>query len=252
MDWVHQALRAQRPATAAVRPRQGLVVGAGGALGSELLEQALGCGGFAHVRALVTQPIDAGMRGFEALSFGGFDRPFATALADTAWIVFDRERHANGREQPFYRPQPAALVPLARWLLAGGVRRLLVVLPHAPGLLPQALQVGLASIDEHAVAALDFEQVVIVRSAQHAALAHGGAWPQRVARVVLAQLRWMIPQREQPVRPARVAAFAVQIALALDGASPGTRIASPAVVWQAAQHDDLAALSREWLGVPPR
>ena len=247
MQIVQDALRAAQPRIAAPpAARHGLVVGAAGALGSALLECALG-GGFASVRALVTLPMGAALRSFEALPFdGAFERPLEPGI-DTAWIVFDRERHANGREDAFYRPQPESLLALARWLHDGGVRRLIVVLPHAPGLLPQALQRGLASLDEHGVAALGFEHLVIVRSAQNATADRGAAWPHRIARLMLAQLRWMIPQREQPVRAAKVAAFAVQIALALEHAVPGTRIVAPELLWQAAQSEDPAALALDWL-----
>lgn len=248
MDLVQQALRAApHRVVAASAARHGLVVGAAGALGSALLEQALGCGRFASVRALVTLPIDAAVRGFEALPFAGLEQPLAPGSADVAWIVYDRERHANGREVRFYRPTPQALLPLARWLHDGGVRRLVIVLPHAPGLLPQALRVGLASLDEQAVAALGFEHVVIVRSAQATARVRGATWPLRMAQLWLAQLRWMIPQREQPVRAECVAALSVQLALALDDAAPGTRIVSPELIWQAAREEDLAAWVRRWL-----
>ena len=63
---------------------------------------------------------------------------------DTAFVVYDRARHANGRDEAFHRPQPEALLPLAQALHQRGVRRLLVVLPQASVLLPQALKAGLA------------------------------------------------------------------------------------------------------------
>jgi hypothetical protein len=254
MEPMDRALRAahSRPEPrTTVAPRRGLVVGAAGGLGSALLERALG-GGFASVQALVTLPMSAALRSFEALPFdGSFERPLAHGI-DTAWIVFDRARHVNGREDAFYRPQPDVLPALARWLYEGGVRRLIVVLPHTPGLLPQALRRGLASLDEQAVSALGFEHVVFVRSAQHTAEPADPGWPHRIARLMLAQLRWMIPQREQPLRAASVASFAVQVALALDGAEPGTRIVAPELLWQAAQTDDAVALVRRWLLEAPR
>jgi hypothetical protein len=228
--------------------REGLVVGAAGALGAALLEQALGCGGFARIAALVTRPLDTAHGDFVALPFDGLDRPLARPY-DTAWVVFDRERRANGREAPFHRPQPETLPALARWLHDGGVRRLLVVLPHAPGLLPAALRHGLASLDEQAVAALGFEQVVFMRSAQAGPVGAPQGWPHRVARWMLSQLRWMIATRDQAVRPDSVAAFAVQLALALPQARPGARVVPPELVWQAAQRGDVGALARDWLGV---
>ena len=74
--------------------------------------------------------------------------------ADTAVIVFERARRSNGRDEAFMQPEPEQLVELAMQLRAGGVRRLLVVVPHAPALLPQALKAGLATLDEGRVAAL--------------------------------------------------------------------------------------------------
>lgn len=228
---------------------EALVLGAGGALGSALLERAIGCGRYGRVGALVTRPMDASLSGFVALPFAGLAAPPPLREPATAWIVFDRERAANGREAAFFRPQPDQLIGLARWLFDGGVRRLLVVMPHAPGLLPQALRGGLASLDEQAVAALGFRQLLLLRSAQAAPADAAAAWPQRVARWVLSQLRWMIATAELPVRNDRVAAFAVQLALALDAAPAGARVVPPELLWQSAQIDEAAlpALARDWL-----
>ena len=105
-----------------------LLVGAAGSLGSAVLEHALGA--YHYVQVLVDGPVAAAMRGFvpvtsDALASGALPR------ADTAFIVFDRKRHAHGREDAFHRPQPDALPALARRLHDTGVRRLIVVLPHA-------------------------------------------------------------------------------------------------------------------------
>lgn len=218
-----------------------LLVGAAGPLGSAVLEHALGA--FHRVQVLVDEPVAAAMRGFVPVAMDGLD----ATHADTAFIVFDRQRHAHGREDAFHRPQPDALPAFARRLHDAGVRRLLVVLPHAPALLPEALKRGLASLDEHAVAALGFEQLLIVRSAQMLPSARSPSRLQRLADGVLAQLRWMVPQREQPVRPAKVAALVVQLARLLPQASAGTRVVPPELVWEYAQAKDGAALLRAWL-----
>jgi len=150
----------------------------------------------------------------------------------------------------FARPEPQALPRLGAALHAAGARRLIVVLPHAPALLPQALKVGLASLDEQALAALGFEHLVFVRSAQRAGRAGADAVRpalQRVADALLAQLHWMVPLREQPVRADKVAAFVAALARALPEAAPGTRVAPPELVWQAAQPGDLDALVACWL-----
>jgi len=221
-----------------------VLVGAAGPLGSAVLEHALAV--FHRVQVLVDEPVAPAMRGFvprtmDALSAGG------VMHADTAFVVFDRQRHAHGREDAFHRPQPDALPTLALRLRDAGVRRLIVVLPHAPALLPEALKRGLASLDEQAVAALGFEQLLIVRSAQMLAGTRSASRLQRLADGVLAQLRWMVPQREEPVRPAKVAALVVQLARLLPHASSGTRVVPPELVWEYARAKDGAALLRAWL-----
>jgi len=221
-----------------------LLVGAAGPLGSAVLEHALTA--FTRVRVLVDEPVAAAMRGFDALPAALLEE--ASPLgADTAFIVFDRQRHAHGREDAFHRPRPEHLPALAQALQRGGVRRLLVVLPHAPALLPEALKRGLASLDEHAVASLPFEQLVIVRSAQAMRHARAASRLQRLADGVLAQLHWMVPQREQPVRAAKVAALVVQLARLLPQARPGARIVPPELVWEFAQATEGDALLRAWL-----
>lgn len=228
-----------------------LVAGAGGALGAAVVEQALADMRFTRVAALVEQPLTAApsrLRGVRADTL-------EAGVADTAVVVFDRARGRHGRDDVFARAAPQALPGLARALHAAGVRRLVVTMPHAPAMLPQALRGALASLDEAAVAALGFEQFVVVRSAQRPGATGGGVpWLQRVADALLAQLHWMVPLREQPVRAEKVAALVLAIARALPQAAPGTRIAPPELVWQAAQPGDVDALARRWLadGEVPR
>lgn len=255
---VGQALsRAARPLppTHAPAARRALVVGAAGALGTSVLEQLLASHRFERVGALVDQPIRAALRGFEPVDDA------AAALhafgADTALVVFDRARQAFGREQAFVRPDPRALPALAERLHAAGVCTLVVVVPHQPSLLPMALQLGLASLDEAAVAALGFEHLVFMRMAQ-AGDGSGsevlGA-PQRLARWMLSQLHWMVPAREQPVRADTVARVASALALGLPRFAPGTRVMPAVLLWQAAQQRDAAAVVQVWLAQaasPPR
>jgi uncharacterized protein YbjT (DUF2867 family) len=224
--------------------RNAIVVGAAGALGSAVLEQALAA--FERVRVLVDEPVTAAMRGFDPVPLSTLDAG-VPLHADTGFVVFDRERHAHGREAAFHRPQPDALPRLAHALHGAGVRRLIVVLPHAPALLPAALKHGLASLDEHAVAALGFEQLVIVRSAQSPATARAASWLQRVAHAMLAQLHWMVPQQEQPVRAQAVAAFVVELARQLPRARAGARVVPPELVWQAARRKDAREIVEQWL-----
>ncbi len=247
MNLLDEALRAGRagPPRRPEAARRVLVAGGAGVLGAAVLEQLLASGRFAPVEVLVTQPLNAALRPLVPVRYG--TAPGAGRSEDTALVVFDRERHANGREQAFYRPQPGELCTLARWLLQRGVRRLVVVMPHTQASLPEALKRGLASLDEQAVAALGFEQLVFVRSAQAPAGARPGHVLQRVADAMLSQLHLMVNERERPVRALKVAQFVAALAVQLAQAPPGTRVAAPELVWQAAQSRDVAALARAWL-----
>jgi hypothetical protein len=238
---------ARRAAAPARSVRRALVVGAAGALGAAVLEQLLAARRFDRVGALVDQPIRAALRGFVPVD----DEPSTLRDfgADTALVVFDRARHAFGREQAFVRPDPLALPALAARLHAAGARTLVVVVPHQPALLPMALQQGLASMDEAAVAALGFERLVFMRMAQGGDADRVSALsaPQRLARWMLSQLHWMVPQREQAVRVETVARVAAALASRLPQASPGTRVLPAALLWQAAQQRDPASLVAAWL-----
>lgn len=254
MQLLREALRAGHSRVPRGTQAGAVVVGGGGALGAALVEQLLGSGHYATVQVVVDEPITAGVRGFATLPERSLAAGAELAGA-TAFIAFDRARQIFGREAAFHQPQPADLARLGAALRRGGVRRLIVVLPHAPALLPQALRHGLGSLDEQALAALDFDQLVIVRSAQAGTAERRGAALQRLADALLAQLHWMLAQGEQPVRAPKVAAFACALARELETAAPGTRIAPPELVWLAAQPDaDVDALLRHWLAdgrVPP-
>lgn len=250
MTLLQQALQGAQFAapTASVVPRVTLLVlGGGGTLGSALLGEALVAGRFARVQALVEQPLASALRGFVPLPLARME--LAGGLgADSALIVFERARHSNGRDAAFAQPAPADLLPLAKRLHAGGVQRLVVVLPHSPALLPQALRHGLASLDEGAVAGLGFEHLVFVRAAQHGLSESPGSWPRRLAAWWLSQLRYMVPQREQPVRAVVLARCVVQLLQLLPASAPGTRVLAPEALWQAAQNEaGLEAAVSTWL-----
>lgn len=211
-----------------------LVLGAGGALGSALLGELLVAGRFERVYALVRQPLASAVRGFVPLPATLLREARLPPLA-SAVIVFERSRHSNGRDEAFVEPRPEELPKLARRLHAAGVRRLVVVVPHAPALLPQALAAGYASLDEAAVGALGFEQLVFVRAAQEAT---GPAERGLVARFVrwwFSQLRWMVPQQQQPVRAVTLARWVAALLRALPAAAAGTRVLAPDRLWQLAQ-----------------
>lgn len=248
MDLLHQALRAGRePGRAPAARRHGTwVAGGGGALGSAVLEALMGTQALAPLRVLVTQDFHATAQGLQTQDVATLAQAQGAALP-LAVVVFDKSRHVNGREAAFWQPQPADLLPLATTLQALGVRHLIVVQPHTSASLPQALKAGLASLDEQAVAALGFDHVAVVRTAQRPGDAPS-AGLQRLADAVLAQLRIMVPQREQPVRPAKVAALVAALARALPSSPPGTRVMAPEWVWHAAQGADPRALVEDWLG----
>jgi hypothetical protein len=248
MSLIHDALRAARAMPPPAATRRVLVAGGGGALGAAVLEQLLAGRAFGAVAVLVTQPLSAALRGLMPVLDTSLAWPApAVPGEDTAVVVFDRERHANGREQAFWRPDPAGLPVLAAALQQRGVRHLIVVMPHAVATLPQALKRGLASLDEQAVAALGFDHLVFVRSAQAHGAPRSARLLQRLADWVLSQLLLMIPQRDKPVRALKVAQFTAQLAAQLPLARPGTRIVPPELLWEAAQSGDIATLANDWL-----
>lgn len=251
MDLTREALRAGQARAAPERPALPAltIAGGGGPLGSEVVEKLLASRAFAPVRVLALQPFSASAQGFEALPLATLDDDAAPLpAARFGIVVFDRARHANGRDAAFWRPQPHELPALAARWWRQGVRHLVIVMPHQAASLPDALKTGLANLDEQAVASLGFEHVVFVRSAQAPDAARAGAGLQRLADLVLAQLRLMTPQRLQPVRAKKVAQLVAALARQLAASPPGTRVMAPEVVWQAAQTDDPQALVRQWLG----
>ena len=248
MSSITDALRAGRgPAHRRAVGERVLVAGGGGLLGAAVLEQVLGSRAFVQVSVLVAQPMNAALPGLTPVLWAPGHSATGAPPDETALVVFDRARHANGRELAFVRPEPAQLPALAAWLKARGVRRLLLVMPHAPASLPQALKAGLASLDEQAVAQLGFDHLVFVRSAQAPDAVRSRHLLQRVADWVLSQAQLMVPVRDKPVQAAKVARLVALIAAGLRTSPPGTRVVPPELVWEAAQSTDLASFVREWL-----
>lgn len=273
----------------AAAPGTLLVVGGGGPLGSAVLAAAVAQRAAGHARrlglgrsgnatapvaTLVHRPLAVALRGLAAwhLPTGGpasgpagsapgagpwQHPPLPQWRADTAVLVFDREHGTrHGREAAFVRPQPQQLAAMGHWLRTAGVQRLVLLLPVSTTLLPQALRQGLASLDEQALAALGFEQLVLVRPAAAPGAAAGAApgatgWGHRLARGLLSQLHWMVPQREQPLRTAVVARFASSLLQALPGAPAGTRVAAPELLWDWAQPGGGEPLLQAWLHGQP-
>jgi hypothetical protein len=219
-----------------------VIAGATGALGNEVLRRLVGQFEVTHV--LAREPIRAGLRGVAPAVVAGDDPAAWPPLpASTGVVLFDPPRLFHDRERALWTPAPEQLTAVAKWLRQSGATTLAVVLPHEQGRLPEALQRGLASLDEHAVAALGFERLLVVRSARKpGAGAPAGLLP-RVAHAMLSSLKYMVPASEQPVRAVKVADF---VSLALREAPPGIHVAAPELVWRAAQADT-AATVRQWL-----
>ncbi|RZI69979.1 MAG: hypothetical protein EOP80_17425 [Variovorax sp.] len=225
-----------------------LIAGATGALGNELLRRLAGAHRHAHTLVLAKEPFTDGMRGVETALVPALPvLEWPLLRADVAVVSFDPPRLYHDRERALWTPDPAQLPELAQWLKACGVRTLAIVQPHAQGRLPEALKRGLASLDEHAVVALGFERVLLVRSAQKPAALRFANPAERLAAWMLSIFRFMVPSSEQPVRASKVAEF---VELALRTAPAGVHVAAPEVVWQASQ-GDLPGVVRAWLGAVP-
>ena len=65
----------------------------------------------------------------------------------------------------------------------------------------EALKRGLANLDEQAVAALGFERLILLRSAQKPKDARLASAGERLAAWMLSITRFMVPPSEQPVTP---------------------------------------------------
>lgn len=222
-----------------------LVAGATGALGNEILRRLVGLQHFSIAQVLAREPITTGLRGVGTTLVPGDDpAQWQAGSADTGIVMFEPPRLFYDRERALWTPQPQQLPELARWMLRSGVRTLAVVLPHAQARLPDALKRGLASLDEQAVASLGFERLLIVRAAEKPRREKPAGWPQAVARWMLSVTGYMVPNREQPVRSAKLAEF---VAAALQQAPAGIHVAASDVVWTAAQGDVRAGVAA-WLG----
>lgn len=245
---LHALQSALQPVTSRVAARPGLLVaGATGALGSEVLRRLAGSGRFAQAQVLAREPMTTAMAQVGIVLAGDADIaawPVCPMPVHTAVVMFEPPRLYHDRERALWTPGPAQLLPLAQWFRRCGAQTLVVVLPHAQGSLPQALWHGLASIDEQAVAALGFERVLLLRSAQKPRPAPGRPVLERLAAWMLSIMTYMIPASSLPVRPARLAEF---VEAALRELPPGTHVAAPELLWQAGQAADIHGVVRAWL-----
>lgn len=244
----HALRAALRPAPAGLRPVRVLVAGATGATGEAMLNQLASSPRVAQVGVLLQQPVTVAMRHVRGLLVEPqCAHPWPLHPADEGVVLFDPPRLFHGREKALLPIDPGQLPAVAQWMHRCGVRRLMVVMPHAQGRLPDALKRGLANLDEQAVAAMGFDTVLFVRSAR-APVRRGVAHPlQRLAGAMLGVLHHLVPARQKPVSAARVARFAEAL---LAQAPPGLHVVAPEQVWAAAQGDVNAALAHWQSGVP--
>lgn len=240
-----QVLHAASRAIPSVGKPRLLIAGATGVLGNEVLRRLVGSSLYGSTQVLAKEPITEGVRGVTTTVVPSDDPlDWPPAPADVGVVLFDPPRLFYDRERALWTPAPEQLLPLARWMRSGGATTLAIVLPHAPGRLPEALKRGLASLDEQAVAGLGFDRLLLLRSAQKPQDPPGRSLPARLAHWMLGVFKYMVPSSEQPVRAVKVAEL---LALALRIAPPGIHVAPPELVWQASQ-GDMDGVARRWLG----
>lgn len=249
----HQALSAGLRGTG---PQPGLpallVAGATGTLGNEVLRRMAGTQRYGPIHVLAREQVLPTFRGVHLVTVEGPPAGWPRAVAQVGVILFDPPRMYHERERALWTPSPKDLPATAGWMRECGVTALAIVMPHDQGRLPAALRAGLATLDEQAVVALGFEQVVIVRSAQSGG--SGGASRGRLHKLaawMLGSLAYLVPQSQRPVRAVKIARFVDEALLALRAqhgrASGGVWVASPEWLARAAQSDDVAAVVRDWI-----
>lgn len=241
-----QVLQAARGPAATLRTQRRLVVaGAGGALGNEVIRRLVGLQQVDVAEVLAREPITTGLRGVSVRVVHGEPSEWPAATTDMGIVLFDPPRMFHQRERALFAPAPQQLPQLAAWLRASGATTLAVVMPHVQGRLPESLKRGLASLDEQALAALGFDRLLIIRSAQAPGRQRQPSRLAALAHWMIGVVKYMVPSSEQPVRAVKVAQF---VAAALQLAPPGIHIAAPETVWRGAQGDPRPVV-RDWLGL---
>ena len=215
------------------RPPVLLMAGATGALGNAVLQRLAGSPRHPLMRVLAQEFIKPALKSVEiVVQHGPSIGDWPLIAADTGIVLFDPPRMYYQRERALWTPTPEQLPALAAWMKRCGVQTLAVVLPHDQGRLPQALQQGLANLDEQAVAALGFERLLIVRSAAKPVEQAASGFFQRVARWMIGTAGFMVPSAQMPVRPSKVAEL---VDVALRQLPPGIHITPPELVWRCSQ-----------------
>lgn len=231
------------PRSASSQPRL-IVAGATGVLGAEVLRRLAGSGRFAHSHVLAREPMTTSALQVSMVEVAGDLQAWPAVTAQVGVVMFEPPRLYYERERALFTPEPRQLLVLAQWLRRCGVHTLVVVLPHAQGRLPDAVKRGLANLDEQALAALGFERLLLVRAAQKMPETSASGFLNKTAAWMLSTLSYMIPATEQPVRPSKLAEF---IDIAIHLLPVGTHVASPELLWQAADRGDTQLVVRAWL-----
>jgi hypothetical protein len=248
----HALAAARRDGAAPPRRPRLLIAGATGVLGNAVLRRLVGMQRASDTQLLARLPMHQGLRhvGVHVMpqardGHDDFSR-WPPLKADMAVVMFDPPRMFYGRERALWTPAPHQLAGLGGWIKRCGVRTMAVVLPHAQGTLPEALKRGLANLDEHALAALNLERLLIVRSAQQPSTVDKRHFLHRTAAWMLGVSSYMVPRSEQPVRATKVAEF---VDLALMSLPAGIHVAAPELVWNAAQGDatHMRQVLAQWL-----
>lgn len=209
-------------------------------MGNAMLRRLVGMRRGRHTQVLATKPIRPGLQHVSAqlvpAALQGQDdfTTWPVLPADIAVVLFDPPRLFYGREKALWTPMPHQLPALGGWLEACGVHTLAVVLPHAPGTLPESLKHGLAGLDEQTLAALGIARLMLVRSAQKPGRTTHRQPMKRLASWMLGITSYMVPSTEQPVRSAKIAEF---VDMAMRELPQGSHVFAPELVWQAAQGD---------------
>lgn len=240
------ALRAAWPAaprSASTQPRL-IVAGATGVLGAEVLRRLAGSGRFASTQVLAKEPMTTRAAQVSMVEVTDDLQAWQAVSAQVGVVMFEPPRLYYERERALFTPEPGQLLALAQWLRRCGVQTLAVVLPHAQGRLPDAVKRGLANLDEQALAAIGFERLLLVRAAQKMPNAPAQGFLNKTADWMLSTLSYMIPATEQPVRPSKLAEF---IDIAIHQLPAGTHVASPELLWRAADQGDTQLVVQAWL-----
>ena len=241
---LHVLQGAHRQADPIQRAPALIIAGATGALGNEVFRRLVGSARYRQVHVLAREPVRAGMSRMALALCAGDDPTLWSPLqADVGVVMFEPPRMFYERERALWVPSPDTLHALAGWLRRSGVHSLVVVMPHAQGQLPVALQKGFASLSEQMVSTLGFERVVWVRNAEKRVPAQSpSGLLQRLRDLVLSMFSYMVPASQQPLRTAHVAHA---VSLALLHAPAGVHVLSHEMLWHASR-TDMAQASKAW------